>query len=195
VRKPSNVGNPDIIPFAIYRLGGIGEFVDVEDIFVRCYELAPERFGWRKYPYPNYKILSKALRDFEGRFPNYLIKTQDRLRRQLSAEGLEWLKTRLPELERVLHAPGTSPPVRRPIQRMLNDLAENPIVQKFLAGEPLDIQKHEIADMLLCSPDSPPSVFKERLEIYRVAAKNGSRKELTRFLEYLRTKHKQLFGG
>ena len=79
------VDNPELIPFAIYQLGGIGEFVDVEDIFVRCFDLAPERFGWRKYPYPNYKILSKALRDFEGSFPNYLIKNQDGLCRQPSA--------------------------------------------------------------------------------------------------------------
>lgn len=195
MKKASNVDNPDIIPFTIYQLGGIGIFVDVEDVFVRCYKLAPERFGWRKYKYPNYKILSKALRDFEGKYPDHLIKTPDGLRRQLSAEGLEWLKGRLPTLERAFHAPGISPPIRRPVQRMLNDLANNPLVQNFLAGERLEIRKHEIADMLLCSPDSPTSVFKERLEVYRVAAKSGGRRDLTKFLEYLRTRHKQLFGG
>ena len=78
------VDNPDIVPFVIYQLGGIGEFVDVEDILVRCHELAPERFEWRKYPYPNYKILSKALPNFKGSFPTYLIKTQDGFCRQAS---------------------------------------------------------------------------------------------------------------
>ena len=104
------VDNPDIIPFAIYQLGGIGEYIDVEDMFVYCYKLAPERFGWRKHPFPNYKSLSKALRDFEGKHPKHLIKTPDGLSRQLSAEGLEWLKRRLPVLESVLRIPGTSHP-------------------------------------------------------------------------------------
>lgn len=195
MRQRSNVDNPHIIPFALYQLGGIGVFIDVEDVFDRCYRLSPERFGWRKYPYPNYKILSKALRDFEGKYPNYLIKTPDRLGRQLTAEGLEWLKQRLPELERLLLVPGINPPVRRPVQRMLNDLGNSTIVQQFLAGDKPDIRKHEVADMLLCSPDSPPGVFKERLEIYRVAAKDGGRTELLAFLEYLREKYPELFGA
>lgn len=122
MNKRSNVDNLDIIPFAVYKLGGVGVFVDVEDVFVCSYKLAPERFGWRKYQYPNYKILSKALRDFEGKYPNYLIKTPDGLSRQLSAEGLEWLKEWLPDFERALNVPGVNPPVRRPIQRMLNDI-------------------------------------------------------------------------
>lgn len=191
--EPISIGNSDIIPFAIYQLGGVGVFIDVEEVFEFCYQLAPERFGWRKYPYPNYKILSKALRDFEGKFPRYLIKTPDGLGRQLSADGLEWLKPRISVLEKALRVPGVNPPVRRPVQRMLNDLANSPIVQRFLAGGSPEIRKHEVADLLLCSPDSPVSVFKERMETYRAAAKDGGRIELLNFLDYLRQKHSELF--
>jgi hypothetical protein len=187
------VGNSDIIPFALYQLGGVGVFIDVEEVFEFCFQLSPERFGWRKYPYPNYKILSKALRDFEGKFPHHLIKTPDGLGRQLSAEGLEWLKKRLPVLEKALKVPGINPPVRRPVQRMLNDLANTPVVQQFLAGGKPEIRKHEVADLLLCSPDSPASVFKERMATYRAAAKDGGRIELLRFLDYLYQKHSELF--
>ena len=189
------VDNPDIIPFAIYQLGGIGEFIDVEDMFVYCHKLAPERFGWRKHPYPNYKSLSKALRDYEGKYPNHLIKTPDGLSRQLSAEGLEWLKRRLSVLERALRVPGTSPPTRRPIQRMLNDLASSSFAQQFLAGGRPKLRKHEVSDILLCSPDSPPSVFRERLETYRATARDGGREELLRFLDYLHEQHSEWFGG
>jgi hypothetical protein len=195
MNKRANVDNLEIIPFVVYKLGGIGEFVDVEDVFVFSYKLAPERFGWRKYQYPNYKILSKALRDFEGKYPSYLTKTPDGLRRQLSAEGLEWLKERLADIERALNIPGANPPVRRPIQRMLNDLANNSIVQKFLAGEKPDMRKHEVADLLLCSPDSPADIFRKRMQTYRAAAKHGGRLELLRFLDYLYEQYRDWFGG
>jgi hypothetical protein len=195
MNKRSNVDNLDIIPFAVFKLGGVGVFVDVEDVFVCSYKLAPERFGWRKHRYPNYKILSKALRDFESRYPNYLIKTADGLSRQLSAEGLEWLKDRLTDFERALNVPGVNPPVRRPIQRMLNDLANNPFVQRFLAGEMLDVRKHEVADVLLCSPDAHADVFRERMQTYRAAAKHGGRLELLRFLDYLCEQYSDWFGG
>jgi hypothetical protein len=77
----------DIIPFTIYQFGGAGEFIDVEDVFVYCYKLAPERFGWRKHTYPNFKSHSKALWDYEGKYPNHLIKTSDGLRRQLQPDA------------------------------------------------------------------------------------------------------------
>jgi hypothetical protein len=48
----------------------------------------------------NYKNLFLALRNFEGKYPNCLIKTPDRLGQPLTSEGLEW---RLPDLGRALH--------------------------------------------------------------------------------------------
>jgi hypothetical protein len=53
--KTRRIDNPDIVPLAVYELGGSGAFVDVEDVFLRCHEIAPERFRWRKYDIPNYK--------------------------------------------------------------------------------------------------------------------------------------------
>src|SRR5260221_11218026 len=105
-RKKSRIDNPEIVPFALFQLNGAGEFVDVEDIFDRCYQLAPERFGWRKYPYPNYKILSKALRDIEGKDPSLLLKTPDGLKRQLSAKAIQWVRDRLPEFKEILGVSG-----------------------------------------------------------------------------------------
>ena len=82
----------DIVPVALFQLGGADHFIDVEDLFIRCFELAPERFGWRTCPYPNYKSLSKALRDYEAKFPSHLVKSPDGHGRQLSAHGVRWLQ-------------------------------------------------------------------------------------------------------
>jgi hypothetical protein len=189
------VDNPDLIPYALYLLGGVGEFIDVEDVFVKCHELAPERFSWRSKPLPNYKSLSKALRDFEGKHPTLLLKTADGLRRQLSAEGVEWLKVNQTEIEVTIGAPGTNPPTRRPGQRLLNELADQEAVREFAAGGRPEFKKFQVADLLVCSPDSPPSVFRERLETYRSAAEEGGRPDLLAFLDFLKSEMSELFEG
>src|SRR3990172_8256117 len=152
------IDNTDVIPAALHDLGGAGTFIDVEDLFMRCYELAPERFGWRKFDLPNYKILSKALRDFEGKYPSLLIKTPDGLCRQLSAEGVAWLPRKMPAYRKHLLTQDRHPPHRRPAQRLLNELGSSHFVVQYSAGSNPVLSKYEASDLLLCSPDSPPSV-------------------------------------
>ena len=194
-RKKSRIDNPEIVPFALFQLNGAGEFVDVEDIFDRCYQLAPERFGWRKYPYPNYKILSKALRDIEGKDPSLLLKTPDGLKRQLSAKAIQWVRDRLPEFKEILGVSGINPPTRRTGQKLLNEFRDHPLTRGFLEGAELQLVKHQVADLLLCSPDSPAQLWKERLESYRSAATLSNRADLVRFLEFIEKREPSWFGG
>lgn len=42
--------NPQIVAIAAYLLGGKSKFIDIEDIALKAYELAPERFSWRTHP-------------------------------------------------------------------------------------------------------------------------------------------------
>lgn len=191
----SKLDNPDIVPLALFELGGAGEFIDVEDIFFKCYELAPERFGWRTRPLPNYKTLSKALRDLEGDHPSLLVKTPDGLRRQLSAEGVEWVRGRMQEFRKTMTTPGLNPPTRRPSQRLLNSLRDTPLVQAFVRGERPVLKRYEVADLLVCSPDSPKSLWLERLETFRSAAADANRHELMDFLEFVRKSEPQWFEG
>jgi hypothetical protein len=192
--KKPRVDNTEIIPIALYELGGSGEFIDVEDIFVHCYKIAPERFRWRKHDLPNYKTLSKALRDFEGSHPSYLVKTADGLSRQLSAEGNAWVRLKLPLFDRVLRRPGANPPTRRRDQRLLNEFANSKLVQAFLEGGQTELVRHEVADVLLCAPDSPAVVWRERLETFRSAADAARRPELVGFLDYVQRNKPEWFG-
>jgi len=191
----STVGNRDIIPYALYLLGGSGRYIDVEEIFVRCYEIAPQRFSWRTHPLPNYKTASKALRDFEARFPNALMKTQDGLGRQLSTEGIEWVRGRLSNLEHVFGLPLGGMSRRRPSQRLLGEFAANPIVEKHLRGIRVEVTRYQAAEILLCAPDSPPEVWRERLETYRSASEAVGRSDLKGFLAALEDAHPDWFGG
>jgi hypothetical protein len=192
--RASRIDNPDIIPLAVYQLGGSGAFVDVEDIFLRCYQLAPERFRWRKHDIPNYKTLAKALRDFEGSHPSFLVKTSDGLSRQLSAEGHAWVTQKSNRFEEILTRPGANPPTRRRDHRILNEFSSNPLMRAFVEGNQPNLVKHEVADLLLCAPDSPKAVWRERLETYRSAAADAARPELVEFLEFLRKSKPEWFG-
>jgi hypothetical protein len=193
VARPSRVDNADLIAFALHELGGSGAFFDVEDIFFRCYQIAPERFRWRKLDIPNYKTLSKALRDFEDSHPSLVLKTADGLSRQLSAEGNEWVRSRLPLFKKALGKIGANPPTRRRDQRVLNELAENKLVRDFVKGDEPDLVKHEVADLLLCAPDSPSEVWRERLETYRSAADAARRLDLREFLDFVQRNKPEWF--
>jgi hypothetical protein len=147
----------------------------VEDVFLRCHEIAPERFRWRKHDIPNYKTLSKALRDFEESHPSLLMKTADGLSRQLSAEGNAWVRERLSVFESVLRKRGANPPTRRRDHRILNEFAGHRLGRSFAETKRPSLIKHEVADLLLCAPDSPQAVWRERLETYRSAAADAGR--------------------
>ena len=65
-----DVANWEIFVWALSQLDGAHRMVDVEEVFVRCFEVAPLRFSWRTgEDLPDYKKCSKALRDAEARRP------------------------------------------------------------------------------------------------------------------------------
>ena len=194
--KKSKVDNPEIIAFALFDLGGVGAFVDIEEVFFRAYEIAPERFGWHSKPIANYKSLSKALRDFEGSHPGLMMKTADGLARQLTAEGVDWINSNMVRYRFVLTVPGANPPTRRPSQRILNEIQQHPMLRRLLDGaEDVEISRYEAADMLLCTPDSRPAVWRERLETYQSAAADSDRRDIVRLLDRLLEMHPVWFGG
>jgi len=194
-RMDGTIANADVIAFALDQLGGTGQFVEIEDLFIRCYELAPKRFGWRTKPFPNYKTLYQALVDFERAHPSTLLKTRDGLGRQLSAAGVAWVRDHAQLLEKSLAQPGEGMNARRPSQRLLNEFLASAPMRQFSAGGTPEITRYQAADLLIASPDSPPSVWRERLAIYRTAAESAGRPDVKEFLDLLEATHREWFTG
>ena len=48
--KEVNLTNVELVTLAVGRLGGASAPVDLEDVAMEAYELAPSRFCWKKYP-------------------------------------------------------------------------------------------------------------------------------------------------
>jgi len=186
--------NQDIFAYALYRLQGAGKFVDVEDVFVECHHLSPSRFGWRKHNYPNYKVASKAQRDFEEAHPELLLKTPNGLARQLTAEGVAWVRERMIEFERLAAGETRAPKTRRTSFRVVAELLRSPTVRNYLNGSPIELNRLEIAELFNCAPDSPPATWRQRLASVRAAAEDNERPDVLAFLNHVSNAVPEWFG-
>lgn len=192
----TEITNSDLFLFALYRLGGAGQYVDVEDVFIEMWKMAPERFSWRKYEYPHYKIAHDALSDItkpRKHQSDLLLRGADGLSRQLTAKGVTWVEHRLYLLTPFARGEVQAPPDRRPSQKSVVYLERDPKVQSFLNGEQVTLELHEAAVLLRCAPDSPTSAWRERWETARSAAIDSHRGGLVRFLDWLRDAHPRWF--
>lgn len=178
------ITNADLFLYALYRLGGAGVYVDVEDIFMEMWRMAPERFRWRKYEVPNYKIMSKSIVDISQRGQESFLLGSGNTR-QLSAEGVAWVERHSDRLEAVATGRRAAPPDRRPGQRVVADLLKQPLVQSFFEGREVQFERARAAQLLRCAPDAPRRVWRERLETLRSAATAGKRDDVLEFLQHL----------
>lgn len=192
-----DIANWEIFLWALSQLGGGSEFVDIEDISLRCFKVAPARFGWRTKPeLPDYKKCAKALQEAEIRRPRMLVKTLDSFGRQLTAEGQRWIEANTKRLSQLLHAGIPVPePKRRPTSRMLAEIERSePFVLWEQTGT-IPNEKWRMADVLRCSPDSSPATWMARLESARAVAYSAEKEKILRFLDAVALDHPEWFGG
>ena len=174
--------------------GGAGAYVEVEDVFMEMWKLAPARFRWRKYEVPNYKIMSQAIADISRRGHRHLLLGSQNTR-QLSAEGVAWVQQRKDRFEALAAGELSAPPARRPGQRAVAELLKKTLVRKFLDGVKPELDRAGIARLLRCAPDAPRRVWKERLETLRSAARDGNRDDVLAFLGYLEEEKSEWFDS
>jgi len=189
--------NWKVFLWALYQLGGSDDFVDIETVFLKCFELAPQRLAWRTQPtIPDYKKCAKALQEAEARRPRLLVKTGDSFGRQLSVHGQDWINANANRLRALLDAGEVvREPSRRPRSRMLSEVEQAPVFVEWITSRQIPEQKWRIAELLRCSPDSDHSVWRTRLETLKAAAYAAGRKDLLTFLSSVVAKHGEWFGG
>jgi len=183
---PEPVTNSEVFLWALYELGGADDFVDVEDAFVKAFEVAPLRLSWRtRADVPDLKKCSKALRDAEGREPRLLIKKGAEMRR-LTVGGQQWIEENFDRLadalggDRVVRAPRTRVP-----SRLVSQALQSTVFTAWSDRRTITDEKWRVAEMLRCSPDSSRGVFRDRLETLRSAAYSTGRLDSLEFLDAL----------
>jgi hypothetical protein len=184
--SPEPVTNSDVFLWALYELGGADEFVDVEEAFIKAFELAPLRLSWRTRPdLPDLKKCSKALRDAEGREPRLLVKKGAEMRR-LTVEGQQWIEENFDRLAEALGGDGgvRAPRTRVP-SRLVSQALQSSVFTIWRETQTITSEKWRVAEMLRCSPDSSHTVFRDRLETLRAAANSAGRRDALEFFNKL----------
>jgi len=88
----TKISHPEFVTWVVSLLGGTEKRVDTEDVAVRAYELAPSRFGWRKYPqHINLELVRVYLSDAKKREHGQLLTGSGKTGWSLTRKGLDWI--------------------------------------------------------------------------------------------------------
>ena len=187
--KKEILSDKDIVLYALYILGGWRKRIHTEDIALKCYELAPSKFSWVKYPqYPDIAparfALEAAKRPENGALvkggserkdvPKHLRVTPRKKKERiggwmLTANGIQWIKANKARIEKYLGKQILGD--RLPAERKLKELLNSKAFKKFTNyGEKAEISHAEFAESFLCTVNTGPKVLNDRLEqLYSIA--------------------------
>jgi len=188
---PIELSNIDIALYALYKLGGDTAPIHTEDVALKCFELVPERFSWKKYPqYPETdparvalsdatkseygKLARRVLRKIAGRPQSHWV---------LTSAGLEYLRERFELLGRLEKGQIILGAEHTEDTRFIGQIKRHPAFKKFLvSGTCQEVEKYEFTDLLHCSLDASHQVIRDRLERLRARVEKAGAEEVKRFL-------------
>ena len=169
-REPpsAEANNQDVFVWALYLLGGADKDVDVEEIYLKCFELAPARLGWRTHPeIPDYKKTSKALQSIEATTHVGLLHRPHKYSRRLTLEGIKWVEAYRAILEKnYSKALVQASKATNQHERKRHELKKSDAWAKFLV-DPATVEISDAAAALQCSAASPMSIWSGRVNDLR----------------------------
>jgi hypothetical protein len=187
---PSDTANnQDVFLWALYVLGGADRDVDVEDIYLKCFEMAPARLGWRTQPQlPDYKKTSKALQSVEATTHVGLIHRPHQYSRRLTIEGVKWVEAYKGILERVYSKQAVAASTNTNMfERTRQSIKESASWQVFMS-DPGSLDVADLAALLRCAATSPQETWKSRILDVKRAAEVLQDDLLTDFAKAVETK-------
>jgi len=178
--------NQDVFVWALYLLGGADKDVDVEEIYLKCFELAPARLGWRTHPeIPDYKKTAKALQSIEATTHVGLLHRPHKYSRRLTLEGIKWVESYRAILEKnyskaIVQASKTT----NQHERRRHELKRSDAWAKFLI-DPATVEISDAAAALQCSAASPLSVWSGRVNDLRRTGDLLSDESILNFADFI----------
>lgn len=179
----SEPNNQDVFIWALYLLGGADRDVDVEEVYLKSFELAPARLGWRTQPtIPDYKKTAKALQSVEASTHVGLVHKVGPYTRRLTAAGAAWVERNKDLL--VACYQGGQPVAARATathERWRRRVRGSADFAAWGRGE--GFQLADLADVLECSAASPARVWRGRIEEVRRAAEVAEDEQVRAFAD------------
>jgi hypothetical protein len=163
-----------IAVYALSLLGGAHQKVHTEDVAQKCMEIAPERFKWEKYNYPDKELVRKALfHASEAKNGSFVAgrtgidqRGKSRDGWQLSPSGAAWFRANEALLAAVLR-PQVGPEVlpKREADRLLRRIRSEQAYGIFVrSGDVAGISSYMFTDLLNCSPDAAPETIRTKFQ-------------------------------
>lgn len=179
-----NPNNADLIVWSLYVLGGASKRIDVEDLYLKCFDIAPLRLSWRTRPdIPDYKKCAKALQEVEdSRRSNKvtLIIRLDQYNRQLSVDGVKWCEENHVLLDQ-LYGSYVPPAQNQEVARKAKRIFESIAFSKF-NKTPNELTRGDIAIALRCTETASKQIWQSRLDEIDNAARALNRDDLAGFV-------------
>ena len=154
--------NTDVFIWALYLLGGAERSVDVEEIYLKTFEIAPLRFGWRTRPdIPNFKKTAKALQEIEAKSHYGLLQKLGANNRRLTSEGLQWVEDYKPLFEQLYSSKkAVAPAATSALAKKIRDLKSTEAWNQFVSQE--NMRLASLAKALRLSVSSPDTIWSDR---------------------------------
>ncbi|MFH1624487.1 MAG: hypothetical protein ABID54_04940 [Pseudomonadota bacterium] len=201
--KANMLSDKDIAIYALHLLGGWQKRVHTEDVALKCYELAPSKFSWVKYPqYPDSTPARFALEAAKKQEYGALVKGESERKRtskniggwMLTANGIEWVKANKGRIEEYL---GKQVPTgdRLAADRKLRELIESAAFKNFRdRGEQAEISHADFAESLVCTINTTVEVLNDRLEQLYSIAEELKREDVKSYINFCRKRFASLLG-
>lgn len=175
--------NSQVAAVALFLLGGASTRQHQEDVAVKCFELAPRRFGWQKYDYPDIDRTGIALRDGKKSENGVIIAGDKRIGWILTPDGVDWAK-RQSLLSGDASANRTSVLTLRDDQE-LRMLTKHRLFRQWRRGSEY-ASRFEVADAIGLPADAEATAISRRIQQLEGAARAAQLSNVEGFLRWLK---------
>lgn len=201
--KTDTLTDKDIVLYALYLLDGWQKRVHTEDVALKCYQVAPSKFSWVKYPqYPDLAPARFALETAKKAKYGALVNGESERKRtleniggwMLTANGIQWIRANRSRIEQYL---GKYRPVgdRLSGDRKLKELLASAAFRKFRdRGEQAQISHAEFVESLVCTVNTRGEVLNDRLEQLNSMAEELRREEVKNYVNFCRERFASILG-
>ena len=186
-----DITNEDLVLAMLRRLGGVSRYVDIEELTLALFEIAPARFSWRtRRDLPEREVVRFALFHANQRAARDkrrpVVSSRDRSRQwRLTAAGVREARQAGTKTSIAL-AVGQPPKQTGKSHQRVSQVRRHGVFSAFANGSPVsDISHTQLADLLLIPPDAPLDVAQSRVDALRGAALDIGDKDVARFAEAL----------
>jgi len=185
----------EIVLFALYSLGGWEKRIHTEDVALKCFELAPNKFSWIKFPkYPDPAPARFALEAAKKADEGRLVKGESEKKKSISniggwmltPRGVSWVKKNRKKIEHVLSLETSPSGDRLQSDRKIKELTSSTAFQKFLKfGNDAKISLPEFAESLICTVNTSRNILLDKIEQLRSIAENLNRNDVVKYTEFI----------